>query len=197
MGVLTSYLLAAMITWQPPVSISQHTHYQDIVSNVIEVVKDARENAVFKEYGSEFNALLLLSTAWYESTYNKRVDIGKCKSNECGHGSAFTLWQIQPSRHGIVLLRGGWVYGNEVPAGVRVDRAYLGSDMIQDRKLAIRIALHMMRQSVKRTGSLCVYTGEWDVVRGRCKVAHPKASARFGLARKYVIDHPIPSDEVQ
>ena len=58
-----------------------------------------------------------------------------------------------------------------------------GPDLIRDRKLAVRTALHMIRYSFNRTGHLGLFSGE----RGN----GPKAQKRVEQARKWVVEHPI------
>ena len=58
-----------------------------------------------------------------------------------------------------------------------------GQDLLADRQRAARVALHMMRTSLKRSGTLCGYTGE--------AAPCPKARQRLEFARDYLRAHPF------
>lgn len=93
--------------------------------------------------------------------------MGILKAGSCDGGWAFSMWQIHPfdsSWHeGMVLLDDAheWSFASYVHDGE--DRPIiLGKDMIADRRVAARMALHMLRRSLgaQGAGNLCGYTGE-------------------------------------
>lgn len=93
--------------------------------------------------------------------------MGILKAGSCDGGWAYSMWQIHPFdfswREGMVLLDDGreWSFASYVHDGQ--DRPIiLGKDMIADRRVAARMALHMLRRALgpAGTGNLCGYTGE-------------------------------------
>jgi len=128
------------------------------------------------------------------------------RNGGCDNGEAVSLWQIHPGR-GIVLLDNG-LYGyhvsvtDKVPrVGVRaasadatrarplsVDPLSVGeskvatAESLHDRRFAAKTALHMLRASLKRDGTLCEYTGELKPC--------PKAEKRLKFAREWSDKHP-------
>jgi hypothetical protein len=191
---LVRYLLVAMFAWSPAKEHPSETaaevgsRYTGIAIDIAEVALDPAEPPVFPgRFGRERTALLLNSLAFHEGRYFSFVDRGECnqpgfkadRRGTCDNGRAFSLWQIQAGR-GLVLNGTTWSWWT-----IRTDASPItGPDLIQNRQLAARVALHMARASLK-SGSLCVYTGE------SCKGAHPNADARWSTAQKWFWSHPI------
>lgn len=138
---LASYLDAAMTAWVPPAAQPEgedaaKARYAAIAQDVAAVVSDPDEPPLFEgDNDRHRTALLLLSIASYESSFFARVDEGRCLPRECDAGHAFGLFQVQPAR-GIALDGDGWRYDS---------RGFHGRDMVRDRRIAIRVALHLAR----------------------------------------------------
>ena len=118
------------------------------------------------------------------------VSGGDCDGG-LGYGAlAVSLFQIHPEE-GIVLTQdGGWSRAfNFSPEwrAIHSGEILLKSELLEDRKNAVRVALHFVRQSLTRSGGLCAYTGE----PGPC----PKAAARLNFARNWWTRHPFKQDE--
>jgi hypothetical protein len=191
---LVRYLMAAQLAWSP---LAEHrsedpdvvnTRYVAVATDVAQIALDPAEPPLFPgKFGRQRTALLLSALAYHEGRFFKFVDDGSCnekgfkadRRGTCDNGRAFSLWQIQAGR-GLVLNGTTWSWWT-----IRTDASPItGSDLIQNRQLAARVALHMARASLK-SGSLCVYTGE------SCKGAHPNADARWSTAQKWFWTHPI------
>jgi hypothetical protein len=145
--------------------------------------------------------LLLMSLAFHESRFRGYVADGRCPNPEwrrseegrhllplgpCDGGLASTLWQIH-------VGRGLWVgwdareWGSErsSPRDVLLSltpSANLSWPLYHQN--AAMLALHMARASIRATGTLRYYTGEWE---GRA----PKAGARERLALDYYCASPL------
>jgi hypothetical protein len=128
------------------------------------------------------------------------------RNGNCDNGEAISFWQIHPGR-GIVLLDNG-LYGYRVSVtdkaprvGVRaasadatrarplsvdplsvVESKVATAESLHDRRFAAKTALHMLRASLKRDGTLCEYTGELKPC--------PKAEKRLKFAREWSDKHP-------
>jgi len=191
------YLVAAMTFWSP---IREHApeppgvvleRYTAIATDIAEVCLDPKEPPVFRsgDGGGRIPTCVLLgSLAFHEGRYFRWVDDGTCNQKgykadqrgTCDHGAAYSIWQIQPGKPGLVLLGDSWSLWSKLSPEPRIT----GDDLIRDRRLAGRMALHMARQSLK-AGSLCVYTHE------PCKGEHPNANARLNTAMAWSRANPF------
>jgi hypothetical protein len=133
------------------------------------------------------------------------------KNGNCDGGFAVSQWQIHPGR-GIVLFdtgsygyvvgrgsdKGSTEGGVRTPSGFQAASAVAGppsvdslsdprpvatAETLKDRRFAAKVALHMLRTSLKRDGSLREYTGELQ--------SHPKADQRLKFAREWSDKHPF------
>jgi len=204
---LELYVAEALHAWEP-----FSTLQESIAHDIVRVALDPGEPAVFPDDESRVKtATLLASVESHEGHGMAYVDRGVCndpqehgnpllKNGGCDGGKAFSLFQIHPGP-GIVLFDNGG-YGfrrTEVRQGVtaRGERAPLrgslssfqtrrvidGSALVADRELAARTAIHMLRASLRRDGTLCEYSGEMKPC--------PKAVARLKLAEEWVREHPL------
>jgi hypothetical protein len=193
---LTSYLLAAMTAWMPMKNHARsetpevtEARYQQIAEDIAQVALDPDETPLFLgEDGRVKTALLLLSVALHESGFRGDVDAGKCKPYECDHGKAFSMWQLHPE-DGLIFDGDFFTFARNRPASWREEHAseiFDGPALVRDRKLAARMALHMLRYSMKNTRSLAIYTGEGH--------NGPKAKLRMETALSYIRQHPFPQE---
>lgn len=220
--LLKAYVLRAMLAWVP---LSQHayvedvaiteTRYESIAGDIAEVAADPNEpglraapvdtatthytdeeKLVIQQVG---NAIQIAAVASYEGGYQAFVDSGRCNDpnfkpdgrGSCDGRQAWSIWQIH-TMGGIVLTDkefvGRW-YATDLTHVIN------GPDLIRDRKLAARVALHMMRYSMNRTHSLCLYTGE--TIRGAaCAPATPLANQRWSRASDWLSHNPWPLKEM-
>lgn len=206
---LAAYILHAMMTWVPP---SQQpggedveARYRSIAADIADVAADPSEPGLFAapsglseslqlEVQQVMNATQLAAIASYESGYARFVDLGQCNDptykadgrGGCDGRAAWSIWQIH-TMGGLVLTDkefvGRW-YAKDLSHVIN------GPDLIRDRKLAARIALHILRYSMNHTHSLCQYTGE--TTDGVCWSRTPLADARRFRAADWVTKHPWP-----
>lgn len=195
MKSLVLYLVIAMLSWSPAkdhVRFESETEtlarYEAIATDIATVVLDPDEAPLYDDADKAETALQVAGVGFFESRYWAFVDDGSCNrlawkrdhgwaKELCDGGRAWTIWQIQANytkTGGIELDGDSWRYG---PTG------YRGPALVKDRRVAARVALHMMRGSLRKTGSLCGYTGE----KGPC----PKAKERRDIARSYLLAHPF------
>jgi hypothetical protein len=178
---LVAYLITAGTSW-----IGTGTN----AAERVEVVQNAAEavaNVVVSEAPLFSNdnvrmktGLVLMSTAGNESGFHPFVDAGLCNlrgfrpdgRGHCDHGRAWSIWQIQTGNRGISLTDDGWH-----PIGDIRGPELVGDN--ENREAAARVALHMLRQSMRQTGSFCVYTGE------RCGGPHPHADNHLTKAMEW------------
>lgn len=190
---LSTYLLSAMLSWMPtknhhfrePAEAAQ-ARYEAIATDVATVALDQAEPPIFKgPDGRVRTALVLLSVAFWESAFRVDVDNGSCKPPECDQGHAFSVWQLHPE-DGFIFDGDVFTFARNRSAAWRAEHAaeiFDGPALVRDRKLAARIALHMIRYSVRNTGSLAIYTGE----RGN----GPKSRQRMSHAMDWLRGHPF------
>ncbi len=133
MESLVSYLVAAMLAWVPPhahAPIESRDHvlarYESIARDVASVALDESEAPVFEGPDRRTEtAVLMLAVASYESSFSRRVDEGTRRGD---HGHSYCLMQVQV---GGGATREGWN----------------GRQLIEDRKLCFRAALHILQAS--------------------------------------------------
>jgi len=191
--ILTSYILDSMRAWAPPSTIVQ-THSTDtfpsIAKDIVDVVLDPGEPALWKNDETKPKTATLVATmALFEGHYWRYVEDGTCnsknrtnpvlKNGTCDGGTAFSLWQVHP-QHGLVLLDNGLWGWSVDPSNPNV---VTGEKLLADRVLAAKTALHFLRASIKRDGTLCEYTGEKKPCR--------KAEQRVDFAVNWLEKHPI------
>jgi hypothetical protein len=139
--------------------------------------------------------LLVMGVAFFETRYRGYVDSGKCndptwrKSKEagillalgtCDGSHAYSAWQIH-CRNGMYLT---WDADEYSSVRLRSDAVLVNpKGILEDRRLAITGALHMLRKAVRRTRDLRDYSGEPSDY-------HPKADVRLALAVDYEKAHP-------
>lgn len=188
---LMMYVLGAMMTWVP---LAEHApedvevtgaRYYAVAKSISEVALDENEAPLFPgEDGRARTALLLASIASLESTYTRLIVEGSALGD---HGAAWCMMQVHPSG-GIVLIGDSYDYVKHR------DQAWLlehkedvvtGWDLARDKNTCVRTALHMARDSMRKTdGTLRFYTGEQS---GKS----PKARYRLERAERYWTRHPL------
>lgn len=208
MTPLAAYLAAATLSWSPAAEHLPRTHVEAdeaavvafreaIASDVAEVVEDPNEQPLFPGDLSKGETIIQIGAlAFFEGRFWSYVDDGSCNNAAwkkarghdpllCDGSSAWTLWQL----HDGFGTPHGWDHGLAFDGDVwRYDsRGYKGRDLVRDRKVAARMALHFARKSLKASGTLCGYTGE--PAGSGC----PKAKQRRDLARSYFLAHPPPA----
>lgn len=171
---LLAWLLAAMMSWAPPMRSGDESRYQEIARDAAEVAFDPEEEPLYPgPEGRAHTALLLLAIASLESRYELEVDDGRRRGDG---GRAWCLMQVQPGQ-GIELTdwtyryaRGGWI----------------GPDLVEDRKKCFRVGLHVARDSFRacRREKLSVYTS------GRCIEGQRHARHRLLRASSWMRAHP-------
>jgi hypothetical protein len=152
---MLAYLVAAMIAWAPLTPARLHGEapehargrYQDFAAALVSVVYDAQEPALRE--GRARTAVELASVAFWESGFSEIVDEGRCAPGTCDFGIAWTLYQIHDGG-GLTLDGPLWMYARDRPQAwllEHADSVIRGPDMVQDRQLAARVALHLFRRS--------------------------------------------------
>jgi hypothetical protein len=190
---LTAYLVTAMMSWMP---VRNHqfrerpeataARYESIAADVAAIVLDPSEPPIFQgDDGRVKTALLVSSVAFWESAFRVDVDSGTCKPPECDNGHAYSLWQLHPE-DGFIFDGDGFTFSRNRTPAWRADHAadiFDGPAIVKDRKLAAKIALHILRYSMKNAHSLAIYTGEGG--------NGPKARQRLEHAVSWLRTHPF------
>lgn len=190
--ILSNYLLAAIVSWlqtAQPASEEMVARQRSVADDVAAVVSDESEPAVWKQ-GAVMSGLVLASLAVMEGGISRYVDSGECNdlgwreknrsvlaAGDCDGGRAYSLWQIHAGKGLVLVAGGGYAYRGQAEG-----QLVTAQDMVGDRKVAARAALHILRSSVRHGGGLCEYTGE----KGQC----PKAKMRLEKAERYLRAHP-------
>lgn len=206
------YILGAMLVWAPvnrqfvrdengklvqedPAQVM--ARYNSIAEDFSAVAQDVDEPPLFTgANGRVKTALQEASVASLESAFQKFVDDGSCNDpsyvadarGTCDSHSSFTILQIKPYTG--LMFRDRWMTQamyNDKRAKEHPEEVWTGKRLIADRRMAIKVGLHLMRYSFDFHGSLCSYTGEG------CKpgTPHPLADHRKSRALEYFAAHPF------
>ena len=180
MESLVAYLVTAMLAWVPayahvPLESSEHVveRYQDIARDLASVALDESESPLFDGAdGRAETALLMASVASFESSFSKRVDDGTRRGD---HGFSYCLMQIHV---GNGVTREGWS----------------GQQLVEDRKLCFRAALHILQKSFSACRNLSVDDRLSAYATGHCYPEARISRSRVGRARAWWESHAPPPD---
>lgn len=180
MESLASYLVVAMLTWVPvhahaPLESSAHvmTRYESIASDVASVALDEDESPLFDGPDARTEtAVLMLAVASYESSFSRKVDEGIRRGD---HGYSYCLMQIHI---GPGATREGWS----------------GRQLIEDRKLCFRAALHILQASFAACRRLPVDDRLSAYASGHCFADARISRSRVGRARSWWESHAPPKE---
>ncbi len=205
MTQLIQYILVAIMAWVPVGNLTPYGETEDevkarlhsVAEDIVTVAMDASEPPVFaRADGRVKTALLNAAIASMETGFQKFVDDGSCnradyhadRRGDCDGRHAFSLWQIHVTGNGYVLLEDGSLSSRmyAAPDVLQTHAVIGGPELIADRKVAIRVAQRIERESLRYHGSLCAYSGE-SCMDDR----HPKAKARLDRAVNYYQAHPF------
>ncbi len=177
MDGLVSYLVSAMLSWVPLYAQTAESkedalgRYESIAQDAAAVAYDDREAPLFSgPNGRAQTALLMLSIASYESSYQKAVDDGTGLGD---HGHSFCLMQI---RVGVGVTREGWT----------------GQDLVSERARCFRAALHILHGSFNVCRKLPVEDRMSAYATGRCFENASVSRSRIGRARTWWLNNPSP-----
>ncbi len=204
MANLVNYIFVAILSWIPVRNLTPYGESEDdakarmhsIAEDIVTVALDSSEPPVFaRADGRVKTALLSAAIASMETGFQKFVDDGSCnrpdyvadRRGDCDGRHAFSLWQIHISGGGYILLEDGTLSSRmyAAPDVLQSHTVIGGAELVSDRKIAIRVAQRVERDSLKYHGSLCAYSGE-SCMDDR----HPKAKARLDRAMTYYAAHP-------
>jgi len=218
---LTKYILAAMLAWVPinnqtiygETEAEVRTRYESTALDIVMSVLAPNEPWIFKESNGVKEALELASIASFEGGFQTFVEDGSCNQKGytpdgrggCDGGHAFSNWQIHVYGNGYILQEDGGLTSVDAenatakrlnrPVSYSPEDVIQGKSLIEDHRLAARLALHLVRISWKSAHSLCGFTGE-DCgeprnIDGHLVGGHPKASQRHQRAIDYERSHPF------
>jgi len=128
--------------------------YEDLAADIAEVAFDENEAPLFDgPAGREATALLLTAVAWHESGFRKDVEICEGPIAKGDEGRSIGLFQI---------MRGANRQG------------YSAKQICSDRKLQVRLGLHVLRRAKERCGgSPLIWLQAYGA--GRCHLPHSSA----------------------
>lgn len=206
MTPLAKYILKAMLTWSPAAYLpgKDASHYDAIAEDIAAVASDPSEKSLFDDDPDRVKtALQLAGVPALESNYWKTIDNGTCNGlhpedtaglellrkagMDCDSHAAFSIWQIH-------VGKGLWLMGETYTSMGGTGDPITGAKLIADRRLAARLALHIMRASLRAKIGLCGYSGEKyreEAPDHGC----PLAAKRQAIARDYLKAHPFVSSE--
>jgi hypothetical protein len=172
------YFVTAMTAWIPmrahaePVEDTM-ARYESIARDAAMVAYDDAEQPLFDgPDGRARTALLMLSIASFESSYQHAVDIGAGRGD---HGTSYCLMQI---RVGEGTTREGWT----------------GRQLVTDRTKCFRAALHILHGSFNVCHNLPMEDRMSAYATGRCLENTRASRVRVGRAQAWWSAHAPPAD---
>jgi hypothetical protein len=173
------YLVGAMLSWVPLHALAPfesapdaRARYESIARDAISVAFDPQEAPLFPgREGRLETAVLMLSVASYESGFRRRVDDGLRRGD---NGLSYCLMQL---RVGTGVTLEGWS----------------AKDLVADRRLCFRAALHMMRYSFAACANLPIEDGLSVYATGRCIEGTLISKSRILRARSWWQAHTPPA----
>lgn len=165
------------VTYYPDAKESEEEareRYAAIVKDLLRVVYDPEEKPLFTgSHGRARTASLLLSIAQTESGFRRDVDFGIGKDAKGDSGESHCLMQIRLSKMANNGKTSTRIHlDSPLYSFSKDDTGYGGEDLLRDRTLCFRAALHIARQSIRSCHNLPaeerlgVYTSG-DCERGR------------------------------
>lgn len=180
MNSLVTYLVAAMTAWVPLYAQPGHdstedtmARYESIARDAVSVAFDESEEPLFSgPQGRAQTALLMLSVASFESSFHKAVDEGIRRGD---HGHSYCLMQIH------------------VGDGVTVE-GWTGKQLVEDRQLCFRAALHILHRSFSVCRSLPIADRLSAYASGHCYENSEVSRVRMNRARAWWATHTPPAE---
>jgi hypothetical protein len=149
-----------------------HARYESIARDLVTVAADEEEAPLFNGPDARVQtAVLMLSVASFESSFRKSVDDGRGLGDR---GLSYCLMQIHV---GGGLTREGWT----------------GPQLVKDRKLCFRAALHILRASFGACHSLPLEDRLSAYASGHCFAEAAISRSRVGRARAWWRAHAPPT----
>lgn len=170
-----------------------------IAAEIASVVLDAAEPPLWVDDANKVRTAILLATIgyWEGARFHLAVDDGRIndrtwrlsaigkrtmpRTGDADGGYAYSRYQLHVECGGLVLTDSGY-HTACTPGDGAVPIP--GNVIAHDGRMATRLALHELRQSIQRTGTLVAYTGE---VTCPC----PKARVRLDFALHWSAAHPM------
>ena len=174
------YLLTVMNDWPPALQALPSVPYRDVAESIASVTNDPSDAVLLASlgyfegarYAVYVDSLACNDATWIKTNEGKRLSgWGTCDRGPTDRiGRAHSIWQIHP------------VEDRSSPLYAICNQQVVDSS----RESAARCALALAKNSLKATGSLSWYTGEWGE-------SHPKADERLGFAKRALKKHPPPT----
>lgn len=154
---------------------AERERYEDFASDVALVAYDPEEKPLFAgPNGRARTAVMLLSTALYESGFRRDVDLGIGPRARGDGGRSCTAWQFNLGDKG--KTREGWTC----------------AEMYADRTLAVRAALTHLRSAMGACRHLPVEDRLSMYTHGMCVAGDEHARKRYGTFASWTSRFPAP-----
>jgi len=162
--------------------------YESIAKDAFEVVFDDQEPALFKGKNGKLKTwATLLSVAHFESSFRDDVDRGIGTKSRGDHGQSWCLMQIKLGK--AVKGKTNTRINLDTPYAkftTKMDEGFGGEDLVQDRKLCFKAALHVMRTSFSMCKALPEDERLAAYASGTCDKGRQSSRWRVGKALRWV-----------
>jgi hypothetical protein len=174
---IADYLTVVMTDWPPPAREVAGVPHRAVAESIASVTSDPRDAVLLAglgyiegaRYAVYVDSLACNDHAWVLSAEGQRLShYGTCDRGPTDRvGRAHSIWQIHPQDD----------HASTLHTLCRTE------EVDSSREAAARCALAIAKGSLRETGSLAWYTGEWNG-------EHPKADVRLEFVRRALRKHP-------
>lgn len=188
---------AQMEIWEPG-NESMRSNYASIARDALRVAFDPQESPLFAgPQGRLRTFAAMMATASYESHFRQDVDTGEMRGDS---GKSWCLMQIQLGNpnplthrtgHRVVLRDDIWSHSFDGQTG------WGGEDLVQDRQKCFRVALHMMRASMRYCRNLPLAERLSIYTSGNCHDGRAASRIRMRRAAEWLVKFPAPGDDIE
>lgn len=175
------------------------TRYEYIAKDAFEVAFDPVEPPLYRgKDGRVKTWATILSVAHFESSFRKDVDLGEGQKAKGDHGQSWCLMQVKLGKEVKGKTKGRVNLDTPYARFTTVEgNGFGGEDLVADRKMCFRAALHIMRTSM----AMCKALPEEDrlaaYASGTCDKGRQSSRWRYGKAIRWIKStKPALNDEV-
>lgn len=176
-------------------TVERTERFNAIARDVLAVTMDPTEKPLFGgKVGRIRTTMVLLSIALYESAFRKDVDLGLGKHAKGDGGRSWCMMQMQLGKlndEGKTTTRMNLTSDGKVEwVTDDTSKGLGGEDLVRDRKLCFKAALHMVRMSFGACGQVPVEDRLKVYASGSCEKGEPESRIRMIRSAIWFKDRP-------
>lgn len=195
---VTAWLVSAMLAWSPTgrshIEEARETEeegkarYGQIATALVKVAYDPANTPIFSgDKGRARTAMLMLSTAYFESGFRKDVDLGTGKLGRGDFGKSHCMMQINIGRN-----RKNTAFLLEL-----IGKAWTPDDLVEDRTKCFFAGYKILYKSFQSCRKLPIELRLAAYASGKCEEGHAESTLRVTKAQRRFGSHKPPYKDVE